>query len=64
MKTINYTTMNLTPEQIETVEKEAGLYRIFDENYILEFSTRLWNKHKIGVRVYFKNGQYWKAEKN
>jgi hypothetical protein len=56
--------MNLTPEQIEIVEKEAGLYRIFDENYILEFSTRLWNKHKIGVRVYFKNGQYWKAEKN
>ena len=56
--------MNLTPEQIKIVESEAQMYRVFDENYILPFSTKLWNKYKIAVRVYYKNGQYWKAEKN
>lgn len=56
--------MELTPEQIKLVETEAEMYRVFNENYILEFSTKLWNKYKMGVRVYFKKGKYWKAEKN
>lgn len=56
--------MDLTPEQIKIVEKEAQIYRVFNENYINHFSTALWNKYKIAVRVYYKNGKYWKAEKN
>jgi len=56
--------MKLTKEQIKIVENEARMYRVFNENYILDFSTKLWNRYKIGVRVYFKNGEYWKAEKN
>jgi hypothetical protein len=54
--------MELTKDQIKLVETEARIYRVFNENYILEFSSKLWNKYKIGVRVYFKNGEYWKAE--
>lgn len=55
---------NLTPKQISLVENEAFLERTLNEDYILQFSKRLWNKYKIAVRVYFKDGSFWKAEKN
>ncbi len=53
--------MELTEEQLEVVRNEGKMYKALDENceYI---SKGLWNKFKIAVRVYYKNGEIDRVE--
>ena len=56
--------MTLTKQEIELVTQEAGFYLVFDQNYKMSFSKKLWNKYKKDVSVEFKNGEFYKAVKN
>jgi len=53
--------MKLTEEQLEIVENEAVMYKIFDPNYEY-ISKGLWNKYRIEVKVYYKDGELNKVE--
>ena len=55
--------MKLTKKQIELVNTESKMSRIFDENHVLPISKKLWNKYRIMAKIYYKNGDFWKAEK-
>ena len=56
--------MKLTKRQIELANEESIMYRVFDPNYICNFSKKIWNEYKIGVKIYYKDGDFWKAEKS
>ena len=53
--------MKLTEEQLEIVENEAVMYKIFDPNYEY-WSKGLWNKYRISAMVYYKDGELNKVE--
>ena len=55
--------MKLTKHQIELANEESTM-RVFDPNYICNFSKKIWNEYKIGVKIYYKDGDFWKAEKS
>ncbi len=53
--------MKLTDEQLEIVENEAIIYKVFDPNYEY-WSKGLWNKYRISAMVYYKDGELDKIE--
>jgi len=53
--------MKLTEGQLEIVENECKVYKIFDPNHQY-ISKGLWNKYGLAVKVYYKDGEIDKLE--
>ncbi len=53
--------MKLTNEQLEIIENESIMYKVFDPNHQY-ISKGLWNKYRLSVKVYYKDGELDKIE--
>tara|TARA_R100001163_G_scaffold25176_2_gene20711 strand:- start:889 stop:1062 length:174 start_codon:yes stop_codon:yes gene_type:complete len=55
--------MKLSNKQIQIVEDEFALKRVFEPSF-RQYSRRLWNVLKKEVWVTFKDGEFIKADQN